>query len=135
MTILDKRICPGCGRRPRRVHACARCGWTADPGRIPTVRELLDGAADGFIADGVDLGRFVRALLRVAHGRADEIIGALLAGPMPTAAQVRAEYDAAGLDYDAAEAKVLATIDEIDRRQKAGDNNCNTGRGPDGATE
>ena len=38
---------------------------------------------------------------------------------MPTAAQVRAEYDAAGLDYDAAESKVLATIDEIDRRQNA----------------
>ena len=47
MTTLDQRICPGCGLRPRRVHACAHCGWTADPGKIPTVRELLDGYADG----------------------------------------------------------------------------------------
>lgn len=112
MTTLDQRICPGCGRRPRRVHACAHCGWTADPGKIPTVREMLDGTADGYRADGVDIGRFVRALLRVAHRRADELTGALLA-----------------------EAEVLATIDEIDRKQKAGDNNCNTGRGPDGASE
>jgi hypothetical protein len=68
MSTLDKRICPGCGRRPRRVHACAHCQWTADPGKIPTVRELLDGTADGYCADGVDLGRFARALLRDVTG-------------------------------------------------------------------
>ena len=59
---LDQRICPGCGRRCG-VHACRRCLWTADPGRIPTVREVLSGAADGAHCHGVDLGRYVRAVL------------------------------------------------------------------------
>ena len=68
MTIpLDKRICPGCGRRPRRVYSCAHCRWTADPGKIPTVREVLDGAADGAHFHGVDLGRYVRAVLRAVR--------------------------------------------------------------------
>jgi hypothetical protein len=60
-STLDQRICPGCGRRPRRVHACAHCQWTADPSKIPTVRELLDGTADGYCADGDTKGHRVRA--------------------------------------------------------------------------
>ena len=60
---LDKRICPGCGRRPG-AWRCSHCGYDSG-GHVPLAktRELLDGSY-GIASDSVDLSAFARALAR-----------------------------------------------------------------------
>lgn len=61
-TPLDKRICPGCGRRCG-VHSCRHCDFSSNT-PIPTTRELLDASTDYRECSGVDLGAFARAIVR-----------------------------------------------------------------------
>ena len=55
---IDKRICPGCGRRCGR-WGCRSCNYDGD---IPTTREVLVGDVGRF--SDVDLAAYVRSLLR-----------------------------------------------------------------------
>ena len=57
---IDKRICPGCGRRCGR-WGCKRCGYSGD---IPTTREILAMGPDEALFTDVDLAAYVRSLLR-----------------------------------------------------------------------
>lgn len=68
--ILNKRICPGCGKEnpqnsaPGKWFECKTCGWEdCDNNDIPTVKEIMkdDSYND---CDGVFLQAFLKTLLR-----------------------------------------------------------------------
>ena len=62
MNPLDKRICPGCGRRPN-TYSCPHCGYEGGHEPLPTTRQLLQGGAD-VESRGVRLDLFARSLVR-----------------------------------------------------------------------
>ena len=99
-TTLDKRICPGCGRRCG-VHSCRRCDFASNT-PIPTTRELLDAGTDYRECSGVDLGAFARSLVRDV--RAADIRDAIALvkdhdAMLAEIARLAAEFAAHGEDF------------------------------------
>lgn len=116
----DVAICEELGLR---VVFWRRHTYTASVHDMSGHGDNLDDAVDALRANTFGLIKALARVRRVLEGKpteatVDKLFDAIFEPDATTEDDVRAEYAEDGLDYDAAAAKVLATLDRIDMEQR-----------------
>lgn len=70
-SILDMRICPGCGTespksQSEKYFSC-RCGWEIDRKTLPTIGDFI--AEDHWVCNDVDVSALIRKIINIESAK------------------------------------------------------------------